>query len=391
MRLEVHTIQGVRSADCGLLGIAGVVAAFKASAHLMCRAVSQLSTDLQARKARETKCQTFERQSAERRLLQALAKIDLLQGQLEETEAALLSSRAEAERLRASVPRAVPEVTTLALLPGHPAGGTAAHQADQGGRWNGCTMPELVRWIDDLSEQLEVVTEERDAARMNEEELFSALVTADEDAKAGRLNLVALASRVQTREAQLLQAYHRLDPNWVISQLDASEELLFSGVFYHYTSGCSTAPLDNEGLQAFILANTTISRMDIDAGLPGIPVLDASFRMDVQGFLRLLRERPARDEDALRHFEELAKHYNSRHKEELSPEACRQGVLGVLCSLCGNRLPKDRMERAADVVMHDAGNAISLEQWLAYWKQSCRIGRLWRLAEARGLRLPDEG
>mmetsp|Transcript_83311 Transcript_83311/g.244264 ORF Transcript_83311/g.244264 Transcript_83311/m.244264 type:complete len:109 (+) Transcript_83311:1-327(+) len=101
-------------------------------------------------------------------------------------------------------------------------------------------------------------------------------------------------------------------------------------------------------------------------------------QMNPVRLVQLLRDHACEDEPAMKLF------MGASPDGDLAPaEACRKALPGLAlgqegaASLPGaRRLDRERWERVLDAVLRGAGESVSIEQWVGYWRTTARILRL---------------
>eukprot|EP00931_Biecheleriopsis_adriatica_P004171 TRINITY_DN105885_c0_g1_i1.p1 TRINITY_DN105885_c0_g1~~TRINITY_DN105885_c0_g1_i1.p1 ORF type:complete len:644 (+),score=142.49 TRINITY_DN105885_c0_g1_i1:34-1932(+) len=165
----------------------------------------------------------------------------------------------------------------------------------------------------------------------------------------------------------------------VLSDLESAENKAYSQAFSMFAASSGLIPLDSDAMRAFMLQHTSIPAEELDTQLI---MVAPDLALTLAGFMKLLRDGVLSDGLLLEEFLKI-----SPDGEAAPAQACRQEIpkmvtecLKELKSLKAD-MSKAAWEKLLDAVFWDAGELVSMEQWIAYCKIAARMLRLLHLAK----------
>lgn len=181
--------------------------------------------------------------------------------------------------------------------------------------------------------------------------------------------------------------------DFVLRDLETAEQLSYGAAFHERAGAVNgVVDLDNEQMRAFLLQETHLSEEDLELALLKAAESHHDFKLDLEGFLKVLREHV----------------FNEDHAEEYYPEPQPVKAVEVVkagsCCGCGGRpppppppppskgasveacrqrmrslfpdIPKPTLEPVVDATFKGVRDGISRDQWLKYVNRASRMIRL---------------
>ena len=161
----------------------------------------------------------------------------------------------------------------------------------------------------------------------------------------------------------------------ILQDLDKAENMVFGSAFAAF--GFDQVPMSNQAIREFIATNSSLGMDDVDVATLRHAPADGDMHLTLDSFVKILREHAVVDGKVLERFMSL-----SSNQETIDSQECRSGLLMFKEDLGPDSVRDDRWEQVFDVVMHDAGAVVSMENWCNYCKKVARTARVVHLSKA---------
>jgi len=168
----------------------------------------------------------------------------------------------------------------------------------------------------------------------------------------------------------------------VLANLEDAEQMVYGTSFQAFNSG-NPVPYTHEGLMDFVATNSAISFQDMDTELVRVASANEDMQINVNDFMKVLRENAASDTAMLESFLNLAAS-SPGGSEAIEASECRSGLLMFFNDQLGPQvvaMSEQRWEAVFDAVMSDCGATVSMDAWTNYAKRVARVVRVVHLAK----------